>query len=99
MRTHRSPSSGSSRSDPYGAFAANKDVYALYVPLVEAFLETIGAKLAPQKPVKIDVAKKIGPGKKKQRVTWSISYTLPESVKVDAAHVADLKSLDADLGS
>jgi hypothetical protein len=87
-------------ADVYGAFAANKGAYELYAQTVEAFLMSIGAKLDTQKPVKIDVAGKIGEGKKKERVTWSISYTLPKSVKVDAGNLADLKKLQGfDIGS
>jgi hypothetical protein len=87
-------------ADLYSAFAANKDRYVLYTQAVEAFLGSIGAKLKTGKPVNIDVAEKIGEGKKKTSVKWSISYTLPKSVTVGEAQVADLKQLqEFDIGS
>jgi hypothetical protein len=84
----------------YSAFGADKQHYERLVQLVEAFLQDIGAKLDVQKPVKIDVAQKIGEGKKKEGVTWSITYTLPKAVKVDAAQLDTWKALQKlDIGS
>ena len=85
----------------YGFFAArNKGKYELLAKKVEAFLKSAGAKLAVQKPVKIDVAGKIGEDKKKKSVTWSIMYTMPQAVNVDAAHLDTLKALQSsDIGS
>jgi len=66
---------------------------------VEAFLKSIGAKIDPQKPTKIDVQEKIGP-KAKEAVSWEIIYKLPKAVKVDDTQLQTLKLLqEADIGS
>jgi hypothetical protein len=84
----------------YSGFAANKTAYEQFTALVEAFLKDIGAKLEVQKPVPIKVTEKIGAGKKKEGVTWSITYKLPKAVKVSAGHLDVLKGLqELDLGS
>jgi hypothetical protein len=67
---------------------------------IEALLGSIGARTEVRKPVPIKVTEKIGEGKKKQPVTWSIGYTLPKAVKVDASQLDDWKKLqELDLGS
>jgi Domain of unknown function (DUF4157) len=84
----------------YSGFAASKKTYELFAAAVEAFLKSIGAKLEVQKPRVIKVAEKIGEGKKKEGVTWSITYSLPKAVKVDAEQLDTLKTLqEFDIGS
>jgi hypothetical protein len=84
----------------YSGFAANKDHYVDFMQLVEAFLHDVGAKLDHPKTTKIDVKEKIGEGKKKPAVNWSISYTLPKPMKLDATQVDALKLLQKiDIGS
>jgi hypothetical protein len=84
----------------YSGFAANKDHYVDFMTLVEALLHDIGAKLEKPKTTKIDVKEKIGEGKKKQAVSWSIGYTLPKPMKLNATQVDALKVLQTfDIGS
>lgn len=84
----------------YTGFAANKDHYVDFMKLVEAFLHDIGAKLDKPKTTTIDVKEKIGEGKKKTGVTWSIAYTLPKPMTLDATKVDLLKILQKfDIGS
>lgn len=84
----------------YSGFAANKDHYVDFLKLVEAWLHDIGAKLDKPKTTTIDVKEKIGEGKKKQAVSWSIGYTLPKPMKLDATQVDVLKALQKfDIGS
>ena len=54
-----------------------------FMELIEAFLP---------KTTKIDGKEKIGEGRKKAGVTWSISYTLPKPMTLDA-QMDSLKTL------
>jgi hypothetical protein len=84
----------------YGGFAANKERYEQFATAVELFLMSVGAKPVVRKPVPIKVTEKIGEGKKKEGVTWSISYKLPKPVKVGTEHLDLLKGLQKiDAGS
>lgn len=84
----------------YTGFAANKDRYVDFMKLVEAFLGGIGVKVDKPKITKIDVKEKIGEGKRKEGVSWSIGYTLPKPLKIDATQVDALKFLQKfDIGT
>jgi hypothetical protein len=84
----------------YTGFAANKDHYVDFMKLVEAFLHDVGAKLEKPKVTKIDVKERIGEGKKKEGVTWSISYTLPKPMALGSSQTEALKFLQKfDIGS
>ena len=84
----------------YTGFAANKDHYVNLVNLVEALLHDIGAKLDKPKTTSIDVKEKIGEDRNKEGVTWSIGYTLPKPMTIDATQMNALKFLQKfDTGS
>jgi len=84
----------------YSGFAANKDHYVDYVKLVEALLHDLHAGLEKPKSTPIDVQEKIGEGKKKEGVKWSIAYTLPKPFKIDATQTEALKLVQKfDIGS
>ena len=84
----------------YTGFAANKAHYVDFTTLVEAWLHDVGGKLATPTARNIDVKEKIGGGKKKQPVTWSIAYKIPRPMHLDAAQIEVLKVLQKfDIGS
>jgi len=80
--------------DIYTNFAGNKSIYEAFAALVEAFVNSVGGSVTQQKPVSIDVKEKIGE-KKKEGVSWSIQYSLPAGLKVDAGQMDTLKKLKA----
>jgi hypothetical protein len=75
----------------YSSFSTNKDHYVNFMELVEAFLRGIGTKRDKPKTTKIEV--KIGGGKKKAGVSWSISYRLPKPMTLGATQIDSLKRL------
>jgi hypothetical protein len=69
-------------------FMQNKQVYDVYIQLVETFLTDISAKPDQNKNIKLDVSEKV-----EKKVDWNISYRFPKSVTTKTENIDTLKTL------